>query len=134
MSDSSVLAGADTIYVVQTGDSLSKIAIKFYGDANYVDDIAARNNIDPQAILFIGRKLVIPAARPADGTGQERALPASPGGTTSVRYGDDVIETVTTAASRLTSAARSAFWQDWRFWLAIGGAAAVLWFFSRRRN
>ncbi len=117
----SAVASTDTIYTVQAGDSLSKIAQTFYGDAKRYPEIAARNAIAGDSIVYIGQRLIIPAAQRT----QESTAPSSPGGSVPVAYGNEIIETVT------TSARRSRVWEDWRFWAAAGGAVALIWFMNR---
>ena len=50
------------MYVVQAGDSLSKIAKHFYGDAQQYERIAKANDIDNPDLIKVGQKLEIPAA------------------------------------------------------------------------
>jgi len=52
-------AGVKT-YVVKSGDTLSKIAKEFYGDANKYMDIANANNISNPDKIDIGQELKIP--------------------------------------------------------------------------
>lgn len=52
----------DQIYVVQPGDSLSKISKHFYGDANQYMKIAKANNIPDPDKIKIGQQITIPAA------------------------------------------------------------------------
>lgn len=121
-------ASTDTIYTVQVGDSLSKIAQTFYGDARRYPEIAARNNIANNSIVYIGQRLVIPAAaRPADGTVQNVIAPTSPGGSAPATYDGNIIETVTTTAPRI----KPKFWEDWRFWGLAAGTIALIWFLNR---
>ena len=47
-------------YTVVAGDTLSKIAKKFYGDGNLFRIIAAANGIDDPNVISIGQVLVIP--------------------------------------------------------------------------
>ena len=49
-------------YTVQSGDSLSKIARHFYGDAQKFMVIAKANNIDNPDLIKVGEELEIPAA------------------------------------------------------------------------
>lgn len=139
MSNSKPAAPAvDTLYTVAMGDSLSSIAQRFYGDARYATDIAKRNGIEVQDILFIGRRIVLPGLqRTASSTGTASStveevqvtaqrLPESPGGSVPVNYGGQVIETVTTTAS--------VWWKDWRYWAAITAGMGVLYWLSRRRT
>ena len=52
-------AGVKT-YVVKSGDTLSKIAKEFYGDANKYMDIANANNISNPDKINVGQELKIP--------------------------------------------------------------------------
>jgi len=122
MNDSPAIAGAVTIHMVQAGDSLAKLAEKYLGNAARYSEIATRNGLAPEAIPFIGQKLIIPAANVT-------VAPDSPGGSVPVDYGGNIIETVTTVAKRIPP-----FWKDWRFWLAVGGAAGLLWFLSSQKR
>ncbi len=49
-------------YTVQSGDSLSKIAKHFYGDAQKFTVIARANGIENPDLIKIGEELEIPAA------------------------------------------------------------------------
>lgn len=115
-------ATTDTLYTVVAGDSLSKLAQRFYGDPQRYPEIAARNNIPGNAIITIGQRLIIPA-----GTASGTTLPSSPGGSAPVAYDGNVIETVTTTAARI----RAKFWEDWRFWGLAAGTIALIWFVNR---
>jgi nucleoid-associated protein YgaU len=59
--DIEVKAGVQK-YTVQSGDSLSKIAKHFYGDAQKFTVIARANAIDHPDLIKIGQELEIPAA------------------------------------------------------------------------
>ena len=59
--DIEVKAGGQ-MYIVQAGDSLSKIAKHFYGDAQKYERIAKANDIDNPDLIKVGQKLEIPAA------------------------------------------------------------------------
>lgn len=59
--DIEVRAGSQ-MYVVQAGDSLSKIAKHFYGDAQKYERIAKANDIDNPDLIKVGQELEIPAA------------------------------------------------------------------------
>ena len=59
--DIQVKAGSQ-MYIVQAGDSLSKIAKHFYGDAQKFTVIAKANNIDNPDLIKVGEELEIPAA------------------------------------------------------------------------
>ncbi|WP_339096860.1 LysM peptidoglycan-binding domain-containing protein [Deinococcus sp. VB343] len=50
----------DTVYTVKAGDSLSKIAEKYYGDAMQYKKIAHYNNISNPDLIHPGQKIRIP--------------------------------------------------------------------------
>jgi len=52
--------GAEQPYTVQSGDNLSKVAKRFYGDANRYHDIAKANGIDDPDKLQVGQNLNLP--------------------------------------------------------------------------
>lgn len=47
-------------YTVQSGDTLSKIAKRFYGDANHYHQIASANGIDNPDRINVGQELQLP--------------------------------------------------------------------------
>jgi LysM repeat protein len=53
-------AAAPRIHVVQRGDTLSKIAAKFYGDANRYPEIARANGIRNPNLIKVGQRLKVP--------------------------------------------------------------------------
>ena len=50
------------MYVVKSGDNLSKISKSFYGNANQYTKIAQANGISDPDKIRIGQELKIPAA------------------------------------------------------------------------
>ncbi|MGC6768704.1 aggregation-promoting factor [Enterococcus sp. LJL128] len=50
---------ADTIYTVQTGDSLSKISQQVFGDSSLIQKIAEDNNIENINMIYTGQQLII---------------------------------------------------------------------------
>ncbi|MEN9221773.1 MAG: BON domain-containing protein, partial [Thermostichus sp. BF3_bins_97] len=50
----------EEIYIVKAGDTLSRIAQQFYGDANAYMRIAQANNISNPNLIQVGQKLRIP--------------------------------------------------------------------------
>ena len=52
--------GDGQTYTVQSGDTLTTIAEKFYGDATAFDLIVDANNLDSSTGLRVGQELVIP--------------------------------------------------------------------------
>jgi nucleoid-associated protein YgaU len=57
-----ISVGAGTMYVVKSGDNLSKISKSFYGNANLYSKIAQANNLDDPDKIKVGQELKIPAA------------------------------------------------------------------------
>ncbi|ULH16575.1 BON domain-containing protein [Deinococcus sp. KNUC1210] len=53
-------AGGETVYTVQSGDNLSSIALKYFGDAGKYRDIAHYNNISNPDLIQVGQKIRIP--------------------------------------------------------------------------
>jgi len=53
---------AQSHYVVQAGDTLPKIAMKVFGDANRWQDLMVLNNIDNGNRIFVGQKLITAAS------------------------------------------------------------------------
>ena len=51
-----------SVYIVQGGDTLPKIAMKVYGDPNRWQDLMVLNNIDNGNRIFVGQKLVTASA------------------------------------------------------------------------
>lgn len=97
-------------YRVAIGDTLEKLAIRFYGDASKLAELARVNKIAPPFLLSIGQTLVIPldetaSVITADATGNE--LP-------------EVIVTATRERSPP--------------WLLLVLAAVALWALSDRRR
>lgn len=58
--------GEETTYAVQSGDTLTSIASRFYGDASLDDFLAEQNGIEDPTELEVGQELVIPP-KPEDG-------------------------------------------------------------------
>ena len=59
VSATATAANADTIYTVQSGDTLSGISYKFAKDNSMVNDLAKKNNIQDINKIYVGKKLII---------------------------------------------------------------------------
>ena len=59
VSATATAANADTIYAVQSGDTLSGISYKFAKDNSMVNDLAKKNNIQDINKIYVGQKLII---------------------------------------------------------------------------
>lgn len=52
--------GDSDFYVIQIGDSLTSIALRYYGDADYASNIAIANELDIKAPIYEGQKILLP--------------------------------------------------------------------------
>lgn len=59
VSATATAANADTIYTVQSGDTLSGISYKFAKDNSMINDLAKKNNIQDINKIYVGQKLII---------------------------------------------------------------------------
>lgn len=57
-----IVVGPGAIYVVKSGDNLSKISKTFYGNPNLYNKIAQANGIPDPDKIRVGQELKIPAA------------------------------------------------------------------------
>jgi nucleoid-associated protein YgaU len=57
-----ITVGPGAMYVVQSGDNLSKISKSFYGNPNEYTKIAQANSISDPNLIRVGQQLKIPAA------------------------------------------------------------------------
>lgn len=57
-----ITVGSGTLYVVKSGDNLSKISKNFYGNPNQYTKIAQANGISDPDKIRVGQELKIPAA------------------------------------------------------------------------
>ncbi|WP_238119979.1 aggregation-promoting factor [Limosilactobacillus fermentum] len=53
------VANADTVYTVQSGDTLSGISQKFANNNGLVDSLAKNNNIQNINLIYVGQQLLI---------------------------------------------------------------------------
>lgn len=59
VSTTAVVANADMVYTVQSGDTLSSISYKFAKDNSLINEIAKDNNLSDINQLRVGQKLLI---------------------------------------------------------------------------
>lgn len=59
VSTTAVVANADMVYTVQSGDTLSSISYKFAKDNSLINEIAKDNNLSDINQLYVGQKLLI---------------------------------------------------------------------------
>jgi len=53
--------GDEQLYTIQSGDNLSKISKRFYGNANKYPEVAKANNISNPDLIKVGQQLNLPA-------------------------------------------------------------------------
>ncbi len=68
-------SGTPTAYTVQRGDTLGRIAARFYGDARKYPVIQRANNITNPSRIWVGLVLIIP---PVAGSQPDSVLPVAP--------------------------------------------------------
>lgn len=107
-------APSDITYVVARGDSLSKIAQQFYGDAAQYPRIAQANGIDPAKPIQVGQRLRIP----------DPDVP--PAATPTAQVG-----TPATPVARVQPGFTALNLNDWRVWAGGGLLLAGLYFMFR---
>lgn len=59
VSATTSVANADTVYTVQSGDTLSGISYKFAKDNSLVNELAQKNNIADINKIYVGQKLIV---------------------------------------------------------------------------
>lgn len=70
--------GQVNTYTVQAGDTLTKIAHKFYGDARHYALIQKANNIGDAGVIWVGQVLVVPPLTGASPAPAPTPSPVSP--------------------------------------------------------
>lgn len=71
-------AYADTVYTVQSGDTLSSISYNAFGNASGIEKIAAANGISNKNLIYVGTQLTIPTGDTAVAAApQASATPAA---------------------------------------------------------
>lgn len=63
-------------YTIQPGDTLGKIAAKFYGNASRYTDIAEANGLDNPNAISVGQELVLPGLTEEEDAGTEDSQPS----------------------------------------------------------
>lgn len=104
-------ANADSIYTVQSGDTLSSISYKFANNTSMVNTLATKNNISDINFILVGQKLYISdSGQITQATKQEVAT--TPAATQSTTTTDSQSSTTqkasTTTASTTTASTTSA--------------------------
>ena len=99
-------ANADSIYTVQSGDTLSSISYKFANNTSMVNTLATKNNISDINFILVGQKLYISdSGQITQATKQEVAT--TPAATQSTTTTASQSSTTQKAAATTTSASTS---------------------------
>ena len=128
-------ASADSIYTVQSGDTLSGISYKLGHDLTFVDTLASNNNIANKNLIYVGQKLVIKDdGEVAPATQQQVETLPSANTTTQNNQTSSAATTNNSAAqtaTATTSASNAASYSNYTSSVAGNDAAAKAWIAAR---
>ncbi len=102
-------ANADSIYTVQSGDTLSGISYKLGHDLSFVDTLASTNHIANKDLIYVGQKLVIKDdGEVAPATAQEVAtLPSATPENTATSASQNNVSEAAASASQNNNASQA---------------------------
>ena len=128
-------ANADSIYTVQSGDTLSGISYKLGHDLTFVDTLASNNNIANKNLIYVGQKLVIKDdGEVAPATQQQVETLPSANTTTQNNQTSSAATTNNSAAqtaTATTSASNAASYINYTSGVSGNDAAAKAWIAAR---
>ena len=128
-------ASADSIYTVQSGDTLSGISYKLGHDLTFVDTLASNNNIANKNLIYVGQKLVIKDdGEVAPATQQQVETLPSANTTTQNNQISSAATTNNSAAQTAiatTSASNAASYSNYTSSVSGNDAAAKAWIAAR---
>ena len=128
-------ASADSIYTVQSGDTLSGISYKLGHDLTFVDTLASNNNIANKNLIYVGQKLVIKDdGEVAPATQQQVETLPSANTTTQNNQTSSAATTnnsATQTATATTSASNAASYINYTSSVSGNDAAAKAWIAAR---
>ena len=128
-------ASADSIYTVQSGDTLSGISYKLGHDLTFVDTLASNNNIANKNLIYVGQKLVIKDdGEVAPATQQQVETLPSANTTTQNNQTSSAATTNNSAAQTAiatTSASNAASYSNYTSSVSGNDAAAKAWIAAR---
>ena len=128
-------ASADSIYTVQSGDTLSGISYKLGHDLTFVDTLASNNNIANKNLIYVGQKLVIKDdGEVAPATQQQVETLPSANTTTQNNQTSSAATTnnsVAQTATATTSASNAASYINYTSSVSGNDAAAKAWIAAR---
>lgn len=102
------VANADTVYTVQSGDTLSGISQKFANNNSLVDSLAKNNNIQNINLIYVGQQLLIKDNGEITQATQAQAQTLPSANTTSTASSQASTNTQAQAATTTTSSSDDA--------------------------
>lgn len=102
------VANADTVYTVQSGDTLSGISQKFANSNSLVDSLAKNNNIQNINMIYVGQQLLIKDNGEITQATQAQAQTLPSANTTSTASSQASTNTQAQAATTTTSSSDDA--------------------------
>jgi hypothetical protein len=112
-----------TTYIIQPGDTLGKIAIRFYNDAALASRLAGYNGLPNLNLIVVGHSLEIPSRAELEGrSAADRRIPPRP--PTALRLPNGLAEIVATFGDPFPSV-RSDGTVSPQWWETIGGRAVL---------
>lgn len=102
------VANADTVYTVQSGDTLSGISQKFANSNSLVDSLAKNNNIQNINLIYVGQQLLIKDNGEITQATQAQAQTLPSANTTSTASSQASTNTQAQAATTTTSSSDDA--------------------------
>ena len=125
-------ASADSIYTVQSGDTLSGISYKLGHDLTFVDTLASNNNIANKNLIYVGQKLVIKDdGEVAPATQQQVETLPSANTANQTSSAATTNNSVAQTATATTSASNAASYSNYTSSVAGNDAAAKAWIAAR---
>ena len=128
-------ANADSIYTVQSGDTLSGISYKLGHDLTFVDTLASNNNIANKNLIYDGQKIVIKDDGEDEPATQQQVetLPSANYTTQNNQTSSSSTtnNSVSQTASATTSASNVASYSNYTSSVAGNDAAAKAWIAAR---
>ena len=125
-------ANADSIYTVQSGDTLSGISYKLGHDLTFVDTLASNNNIANKNLIYVGQKLVIKDdGEVAPATQQQVETLPSANTANQTSSAATTNNSVAQTATATTSASNAASYSNYTSSVAGNDAAAKAWIAAR---
>lgn len=125
-------ANADSIYTVQSGDTLSGISYKLGHDLTFVDTLASNNKIANKNLIYVGQKLVIKDdGEVAPATQKQVETLPSANTTSQASQTSSAATTTNTAAQTATATTSASYAASYNSAVSGNDAAAKAWIAAR---